>query len=204
AGDLPVVVKPVSMPGGYVMNLRSVALVPVGMSTEAIDISDKPVAEGKDGVLKLSATNAEIDGQACRMEGGEQKYLAWRNSPDRFITWPIRVSKSGNFGIQLTYSLAKSSYSTQIEVSEDKEKFTTGPETVISDSSDITVHINHRSIAATLKAGRDLDDFKTEKLGEITLDAGDDLNLTLTSTKESGGLVMHLRSISLVPLSPEK
>gem|GEM_PF-1929258 len=200
AGDLPVVVKPVSMPGGYVMNLRSVALVPAGTPTEAIDISDKPIAQAPDGSLKLTATNAEIDGQACRMEGGEQKYLVWRNSPDRFITWPIRVVKPGIFAIQLTYSLAKSSYSRQVEVTAGREKFTTGTEAVITDSSDIEVHVNRQNIAATLKAGRDLDDFKTEKLGEVTLDAGEVLNLTLTSTKEPGGLVMHLRSVSLVPL----
>lgn len=202
-GDLPVVVNPVSKPYGFVMNLRSVALVPAGTPINAIDISDKPITQGADGSLKLTATNAEIDGQAVRIEGGESKVLVWWNSPDRFIKWPIKISKPGAFGIELTYSLAKSSYSSQIQVADGENKFTTAPKAIISDSSDITVNANDQSIAATLTAGRDLDDFKTETLGKVTFEKEGEFEVVLKSPKELGALVMHLRSVSLVPVTNE-
>jgi len=202
-GDLPVVVRPISKPYGFVMNLRSVALLPVETPTEAMDISDRPIAQQPDGSLELDATSAEIDGQTGRLEGGEEKYLVWWNSPDRFIRWPVTLHESGTFRVQLTYSLAKSSYSRQIEVTEDGKTFTSEPETVTSDSSEVELGVGDKSLAATLKAGSGWDDYKTEDLGEITINKPGELEVVLKSPKALGALVLHLRSVSLVPVMKE-
>lgn len=202
-GDLPVVVKPISKPFGFVMNLRSVALRPVETPTDAIDISDSPIAQKPDGTLDLNATNAEIDGQSGRQEGGEEKYLVWWNSPDRFIRWPVKLHESGTFRVQLTYSLAKSSYSRQIEVTEAGKRFTTEPETITSDSSEVVLGMGDKSLVATLKAGSGWDDYKTETLGEIAIDKPGELEVVLKSPKALGALVMHLRSVTFVPKAGE-
>src|SRR6185295_17499819 len=115
-GDLPVVVKPISNPLGLVMNLRSITLLPAETPTAAIEIRDKPITQAADGSLKLTATNAEIDGQARRLEGGEKKYIVWRNSPEGFIKWPVRVDKPGTFSIEFTYSLATSTSTRQVQI----------------------------------------------------------------------------------------
>jgi predicted secreted protein len=203
SGDLPVVIKPISKPYGYVMNLRSVALRPVETPTDAIDISDSLIAQEPDGTLELNATNAEIDGQAGRLEGGEKKYLVWWSSPDASIKWPVKLHKPGTFRVEWTYSLAKSSYSRQIEVTEGGKKFTTEPETITSDSSGVELVVGDKSLAATLKAGSGWDDYKTESLGEMIIKNPGELEVVLKSPKALGALVMHLRSISLVPVGKE-
>ena len=202
-GDLTVVVKPISKPYGFVMNLRSVALLPIERQTDALDIRDSPIAQEPDGSLKLDATNAEIDGQTGRLEGGEEKYLVWWNSPDRFIRWPVRLDKAGTFRVELTYSLAKSSYRRQIEVTDGGKRFTTEPETVTSDRSEVELGIGDKSIAATLKAGSGWDDYKTETLGEITINKPGEVEVVLKSPKALGARVMNLRTILLVPIVEE-
>lgn len=68
-GYFPVVVKAVSRPGNYVLNLRSVTLAPADLPTTALDIGDKPATQGSNGSIKLTATEAQIDGEVARLEG---------------------------------------------------------------------------------------------------------------------------------------
>jgi len=178
AGELQVTIRPVSKHQDYVINLRSLNLVPADAPTQAIDIADKPAKPAADGSVKLTVEDSEIDGQTARLEGGDKKYIVWWNSTDSSIQWPVGINKSGTFNVELTYSLAKSNASSEIEISADDQK-----------------------LAAIVKPGNGLDAFKTEKLGEINLNADKPFLVTLTSTKEPGGLVMHLRSVKLIPLN---
>jgi hypothetical protein len=85
-GYFPVVVKPVSKPSDYLFDLRSVTLAPAEVPTTALDISDKPARQGSGGSIKLTADDAEIDGQVAKLEGGDQRYLVWRGNRDVGIT----------------------------------------------------------------------------------------------------------------------
>lgn len=199
-GELPVSIKPVSKPWGFVMNLRSLALIPVDTPSKAIDISDKPISQARDGSLHLGATDAEIDGQAIRIEGGEEKYLVWWNSPDRFIRWPISVDKPGAYKVEVVYSLASSTRSGQVQINSEGENIAvTLPPTVVQ-SSEISLTIDGHSISGTLKAGEGWDDFKTESLGQIDIEKAGPSEAVLKSTREMDGAVMHLRTIRLIPV----
>ncbi|EDY20616.1 hypothetical protein CfE428DRAFT_1813 [Chthoniobacter flavus Ellin428] len=202
-GDFPVVVKPISNPLGFIMNLRSIILVPAETPTEAIEIADKPITQAADGSLKLTATNAEIDGQAGRLEGGEKKYIAWRNSPDGFIKWPVRIDKPGTFSIQPTYSLATSTSTRQVQIDGEGQKATVTLPPTVSDSSKVSVTVAGQTVDNTLKAGSGWDDFKTETLGSVTVTQGGDFEVIFRSPEPLGTLVMHLQSVSLVPVGKE-
>ena len=134
------------------------------------------------------------------MEGGDHKYVAWWNSSERFIKWPVKVSKPGKFRIQLTYSLGSTSSTQQVQIGGDEQNTIATLPPTISDSSEVEVSVGGNAVSSTLKAGKGWDDFKTEKFGEITLDKGNDLEVVLKSTKGPGAPVLHLRSITLVPV----
>jgi predicted secreted protein len=200
-GDFPVVVKAISNPLGLVMNLRSITLFPAETPTEAIDIRDKPVVQAADGSLELTATNAEIDGQACRLEGGEKKYIVWRNSPEGFIKWSVRLDKPGAFTVQATYSLGTSTSTRQVQI--DGEGQTVSLPPTVSDSSKVSVTVAGKTVANTLKAGSGWDDFKTGKLGSVTVPEAGNFEVIFSSPEPLGTLVMHLQSVSLVPVGKE-
>jgi predicted secreted protein len=174
-GDVKVVLKAISKPVDFVINLHSVCLVPADIPTGAIDIRDKPATEGSDGSFRLGAASSEIDGQTARLEGGDKKYIVWWSAPDSIVQWPLKVDKPGVFKIELTYSLAENNGSSHLEID-----------------------VGGQRASITLNPSSGLDDFKTAKCGEVALKEGANLHVTLTSTKEPGGLVMHLRSLTLV------
>ena len=176
-GNIPVSVKPLSIANTYVINLRSIVLVPADRPGQAINIADTPVTQGKDGTVNLTAADAEIDGATCRLEGGDKKYVAWWNSPFSSMQWPVAIRNPGLYSVQLTYSLANAESNSEVELTFEGQ----------------TVH-------GSLAPGRGLDEFKTVKLGELNLEKGSDLQAVLNSTKEPGGLVMHFASLSLVPV----
>lgn len=202
-GDFPVVVKAISNPLGWVMNLRSVTLLPAETPTEAMEIRDKPIAQAADGSLKLTATDAEIDGQACRLEGGEEKYVVWRNSPEGFIKWPVSIDKPGTFSVQVTYSLATSTSTRQVQVDGEGRRTTVALPPTVSDSSKVGVTLAGQTVSNTLKAGGGWDDFKTEKIGAVTVSKGGKFEIIFSSPEPLGTLVMHLESVSLVPAGEE-
>jgi hypothetical protein len=174
-GDLPVVLTPLSIANAFVINLRDVVLLPADTPTHAINIADVRVKQAGDGAVRLAASEAEIDGSSCRLEGGDKKFIVWWNSPFTSIQWPVALQKPGSYSIQLTYSLGNTDTDSEVDFS----------------LGDQTVH-------GTLAPGSGLDDFKTVSLGRMTLGKGD-LQAILRSTKEPGGLVMHFESISLHP-----
>lgn len=202
-GDIPVVVKAISNPLGWVMNLRAVTLVPAETPTKAIEIRDKPIAQAADGSLKLTATNAEIDGQTSRLEGGEKKFIVWRNGPEGFIKWPVRIDAPGTFSIEATYSLATSTSTRQVQIDREGPKTTVILPPTVSDSSKVSVAFAGQTVANTLKASSGWDDFKTEKVGSVTVSQGGDFEVVFSSPEPLGTLVMHLQSVSLVPVGKE-
>ena len=185
------------------MNLRSITLLPAETPTEAIDIRDKPISQAANGALELTATNAEIDGQAGRLEGGENKYVAWRSSPEGFIKWPVRIDEPGTFSIQATYSLATSTSTRQVQIDREGPETTVTLPPTVSDSSKISVAVAGQTVANTLKASSGWDDFRTGKLGSVTVSQRGNFEVVFSSPEPLGTLVMHLQSVSLVPVGKE-
>ena len=179
-GNFQVVVGAVSR-RYWVVRLRSVVLLPAETPTKAIDIGDKPLRQSPDGSLKLAATDAEIDGSTFKLDGGDIKHVAWWNTGEGFIRWPIQINKPGAFSVRLTYSLATNINNNRIET-----------------------NIGGQKLTNTVASSGGLDDFKTVKLGEVTLEKSDNLDVVMSSKSTTeGGLVMYLRSVSLVPVRKE-
>ena len=70
-------------------------------------------------------------------------------------------------------------------------------------TSDLEINIGEQKLKTKLQSGSGLDNYKTEKSGEITIAKPGELEVVLKSTKELGALVMNLRSVSLVPIVAE-
>ena len=174
-GYYPVVVKPVSKPSDYVINLRSVTLAPADLPTTAADISDKPVKQAGDGSIKLTAEEAEIDGLVARIEGGDKKYLVWRGNRDIGITWPAIVEKPGKFNVMFTYSL------------------------VATDSSDVTLSAGGKKTPGKLPPTHGWDNFETAKLGTLEIPDKGNVQIALSSPMEPGVRIINLQSVELVP-----
>jgi hypothetical protein len=174
-GYFPVVVKPVSKPSDYLFDLRSVTLAPAEVPTTALDISDKPARQGSGGSIKLTADDAEIDGQVAKLEGGDQRYLVWRGNRDVGITWPALVEKPGRFNVMVTYSLAG------------------------SDSSDITLSVGSQAASGKLSPTQSWDNFKTAKLGTLDLPDKGDVQVAMNSSMKPGQHIINLRAIELSP-----
>ena len=177
-GNLQVVAKPLSKPWGFIMNLRSVTLRPGETRGRAADISDQPVKQAHDGSLELTSTEAEMDGLAARLEGGETKCIAWWNSPERFIKWPVHVNKPGIYDVLLSYSMERNAH------------------------SKLEIDVGQQKITVTLQSSGDLDAFKTEKVGEAKIDGAGNFDVVLKSPEEFGHHVMNVRSVELIPVQP--
>jgi len=177
SGDIPVVVKALSKPRGYVMNLRSITLLPVDIPSQATDISDQSIPQSDDGSFELTAVDAEIDGRSAKMEGGEKEWLVWWNNSERSIKWSIKVDRASTFDVMLTYSMETGVTDTQIEIG-----------------------VGDRTVGTSLLPGMGLDDFRTEKVGQVEIREPGDLALVLKATKASAARMMNLRSISLIPV----
>jgi hypothetical protein len=180
-GEVKVVMKALSKPTDFILDLRELVLSPADAPApeRLIDIADKPIPQMADGSLRLNATDAEIDGQTVKLQGGEKKYLLWWNSVDSEVRWPVKVDKPGSFIAEFTYSLSA------------------------DDRSQVEIDVAGQKVAATLEGSKDLDTYRTAKTAEFKIDKTGDFDLVLTSNKAPGGLVMQLRSLNLIP-APEK
>ena len=67
-GDLGVVIRPLLKHHEFVINVRSVDLLPVQTSAPAIDISGAAIKQTDDGSFNLTAGDAEIDGMNALLE----------------------------------------------------------------------------------------------------------------------------------------
>ncbi len=178
-GYFPVEVKPVSKPGDFLINLRSVTLAPAQLPTAAIDIADQPARQAGDGSIKLTVNDAEIDGQVAKLEGGDSKYVVWWGSRNSGITWPVVVDKPGRFNVMVSYSLAET-----------------------GSSSDVTFTAGGQSITGQFPPTRGWDNFRTVKVGVLDIPDKGDLQVVMKSSMEPGLHIMNLRAVKLV--APDK
>jgi hypothetical protein len=100
------------------------------------------------------------------------------------------------------YALAPTVYNSAVDIGSNDKRFTAAAsETSVSDSSPIAITVDGQTLKQTLTSGTGLDDFKTVPSGEITIERAGLFHLGITSTKERGGLVMHLRAVLLNPVA---
>jgi hypothetical protein len=174
-GDDSLTARP--KPADYVIDLRSVTLAPADAPPSAsIDIADTPLRQAHDGSIKLTALDAEIDGQVARLEGGDRKYIVWWGSRESSITWPVAIEKPGRFNVMVNYSLAET-----------------------GSSSDVTLTAAGQSITGRLPPTPGWDFPKTAKLGTLEIGQAGDLQVGIASPMDPGLHIINLRGVDLVP-----
>jgi hypothetical protein len=202
--DLSVIVSPISKPGRSMPDFISLVLRPDAAGAPAgLDIRDRPVAQAENGSLELDAIAAEIDGEAVRLEGAQEKYLAWWNYAGRPIRWPVAWTQPGLYDVFATYSRAESAQTDQVQFPIQTEPLVTFPNEPAAKGA-IHLSAGGQTVTHILQSSHEWDDFRIEKLGTISISAPGEANIVLTATDRPGVLVMQLKSILLRPSSPPK
>jgi predicted secreted protein len=177
AGDIPVTATPVTNSRECVVYLRSIILRPADSPSQAIDISGGPIQSGEDGVFKLPAADAEIDGMNAAMEtkGGEKNIGFW-NGWETSVSWRIAVQKPGKYRVELNYSL--------------------NPE---YEGGKVAVQVAGQSVRAKPKAGADWFDFKEGRAGEVTISGTGYFPVVVKPVSKPSDYLFNLRSVTLAP-----
>ena len=152
-------------------------------SVIALEIEGDPtfirprVSQNSDGELILSATTAELVGNAIQVETryGDPNIGFWTRAEDS-VNWPIRLSSPGRFQVTLHAACPNDTAGSQLQL-----------------------QIGAASVQGTVPGTGGYDRFQPCPIGEITLPAGD-YEASLSVTHMPGGAVMNLQHIALTPI----
>jgi len=143
-------------------------------------VSEKvTVHQQVDGGITLLAIDATVTGTKAKLEkkGTNPHNIGyWTNEKDT-VSWQAKMTKGGKFEVELEYSLAANSKGAEISIE-------------VGEKEKITV---------PLEAGKTFLDFKTAKVGQVEVAAGD-VTITVRPLKKPGLAVMDLRTIVLKPV----
>lgn len=135
------------------------------------------IRQGEDGALTLLAIDADVQGTKAKVEkkGNNPHNIGYWTSDKDIAVWQASITQAGKFTVDLEYSLAPN-----------------------SKGSEIAVEFGDQKLPVKLKEGKDFLDFRTERIGEVTLPAGP-VKVTVRPTAKPGLAVMDLRQIVLKP-----
>jgi hypothetical protein len=176
-----------------------VLLLPIDSPTSAVNIEDKPIQSTTDRSLRLTAETAEIDGDTVSLAGGERKHLVWLGGRRDGIGWPVEIAAAGIYTVKLTYALAESRYRRRVQIDDGTEELSPPLEEVISTSSRIEVQVGDKTLTADIRAGKSWEEYVTREVGEVSIPKPCELQVKLNSETPGGAVVLHLRSVELVP-----
>lgn len=138
-----------------------------------------PVAPSPDGSFVLKAAAAEFTGVKMRLESGDEPNIGYWENPDDCVEWSITVPRSGMFAPTFNYSCNPASA-----------------------GSEITLTIGSQSVKGIVETTGDWKKYRTATLGQLRLEPGARVPVTLRATSKKGVGVMNLRSITLSPPIP--
>jgi putative membrane-bound dehydrogenase-like protein len=135
----------------------------------------RTVTQGTDGVVELPASAARIYGPSIVFE---QKYknLGYWQHVDDYAAWDFTVEKGGKFNVEFDYAVEASTANGQI-------KFTHGKSV----------------ISAKVPSTGTWDDYKTWRLGTLSIAAGQS-TVTVSAPIQPSGALIDLRAIRLIPV----
>ena len=162
-----------------------VPALPAGVTsgTVAVETAEE-TRQFDDGRIVLTARNAKIlpssrtaDAKVTaklEQQPGNSRIGFWTN-PDEAVSWAYQASRWGRYDVVLTYS-------------------TGGP-----DGTEIEVEIGDAKLTGRLAATGSWYRYAVLPLGGVYLSAAGEQVLTVRCTKKTGGAVMNLKSITLLP-----
>ena len=168
-----VVTMPAQKPCKHVFSFKIAGdnLKPAALPAEPLIVPFIAVPD-VDGNVKLTAANAQIVGDSPTYIDDRNQIGYWGNSND-YVLWNLSLPKPGKYKVQVTYSCA-------------------------DPGSDFTVEASGAKLNGTSKSTDSWDNYTTETLGEVTLDAGKQ-TITLKPKIEAKWKAIGLRSIELKP-----
>ena len=134
-----------------------------------------PVKTADNGSLTLPATAAEIYGSSLAFEPAYRNLGWWISADDRGV-WTINVAAAGKYEVLVDTACPK----------EEAGKL-------------FTVEVGGETVSGRVTATNGWEDYREEKVGELTLAAGES-RLTVRPTPPFKGLLMDLRTVRLVPV----
>jgi len=136
-----------------------------------------PIVHPKaNGVLDLTADDAEIMGDGAVLETGTPSNIGnWQKVEDG-LRWTVKDAKPGNYAVTATVSIP------------DNEA-----------GSTFSVEIEGRQVTGTVPATGSWTTYRTIPLGHLRIEKGGVVTVSLKPTKLVRGHVMNLRSIVLTP-----
>lgn len=137
-----------------------------------------PIAPSPDGVLRLTAQSAEIDGDTAHLEtrGGEPNVGYWTN-PDDTLAWYVDVPRPGEYRVDVEFACDPESAGGSYAVTGGEER-----------------------VAGDVQGTGGWDAFTTARLDRmLKLKAGRS-TIRLVPTDMPGMAVMNLRAITLTPV----
>jgi len=138
-------------------------------------VTEATTMQAEGGTITLHARDAEPHGSNIRYEegGGKDNIGFWTTAED-YVTWVLRVSKGGEFDVEITYAC-------------------TDP-----GGSEYVVEVGDQKLEAKVESTGSWTSFETKPLGRMKL--GEDRHtLTVKAKSKVGEGVMNLQSIVLTP-----
>jgi putative heme-binding domain-containing protein len=138
---------------------------------------NKPVVvrAAADGSLTLGAAAAEIFGPTLVFEP-QYRNLGWWTSPDDRAAWTVQVPAGGKYEVWIDWACPKADA-----------------------GNAFTVEAGVESVTSRVEATDGWEDFRQAKVGELSLDAGEQ-RLAVRAAPPFKGILMDLRGVRLVPV----
>jgi alpha-L-fucosidase len=167
------------------IEIKVPAAAPDPIATVIVAEIDGPVQaivqiakQAPDGVIALTATDAEIHGDAgLEKKAGIDNIGSWM-SARTYVDWQVQVTKPGKFNVSITYAC-----------------------TTNSGGSAFDLLVGDQKLSGTIAVTGNWDTFTTVNLGTITIDKPGQTTFTLkpTSKPRTAQAVMNLRNVTLKP-----
>jgi alpha-L-fucosidase len=145
-----------------------------------IDGAPEPLAaslfQGEDGVIRLTAAEAEIVGETARLEGGEELNIGYWTDVNDLAQWQVQVGKPGAFTVEVTYACDNG-----------------------SGDGEYVVAIGDQVVYGKTEVTGGWQSYRTVKLGTIRLAKAGAVSAMLRGLRKPNLALMNLRSVVLTP-----
>jgi alpha-L-fucosidase len=150
----------------------------VVVELDGAPVIDATARQANDGTISLRAVEAMIHGATPRYETGSGKdNIGFWGDPKDYVSWDIKVTAPGTFGVRVVYSCEKG-----------------------CEGSRYDIEVAGQKLAATSKATGSWATFAPNDLGTLTIDKAGAYTLSVKPRADPQWKVIGLRSIVLTPV----
>lgn len=154
---------------------------PTGTTKDsAIILAETATRSGQvaDGRILFTAADAAVRGNSAKLESHHQNHRIgfWTNADDG-VEWPVKLTRTGMYDVELTYSLAG------------------------GEGSRVTVSIGDVKSSARIMPTGTWYRYSTVSLGEVYIEKSGETTVRVGCVEKTGGAVMNLKAVVMRPTS---